>query len=251
MGVFNVSGSSVAIIYHADGGKALRGHGIDGSIALNCAADVLGSFSILGDSYSTFQGYTTPDTNACWYPTDGTYGDGNDVTTVNQTWWFMFKEQYALPLAVNNSYSGSTVCYDGYGDGTADGKATSFIQRSGSLGSPGLIFVFGGTNDAWVPAGLGEYKYENITESDLSYFRPALAYLFSKIKAAHSSAQILFVLNHAITDNFKESAKTICEHMGVPCIELKGIAMTGGHPNQSGMVTLKNQIMEFMDRMSI
>lgn len=251
MSAYNISGGSATTIFHFDGGKALRGRGIDGSIVLTCAANVLGSFSILGDSYSTFKGYLTPDTNTSWYPTDGTYGDGNDVTAVEQTWWHIFKEQYALPLAINNSYSGSTVCYDGYGDGTTDGKATSFIQRAGSLGSPGLIFVFGGTNDAWVPAEPGEYKYADISEADLSYFRPALAYLLNSIKTKHPTAALVFILNHAITDSFKESAKTICNHMGVPCIELSGIAMTGGHPNTAGMVTLSNQVINFMDKLSV
>lgn len=251
MSVYNIAGNTNTTVYHLDGGRALRGHNVDGTVVLNSASDILNSFSILGDSYSTFAGHLTPDTNSSWYPTDGTYGDGNDVTTVEQTWWYMFKEQYALPLTINNSHSGSTVSYDGYGDGTVDGKTTSFIQRAGSLGSPGLIFVFGGTNDAWVPAELGEYKYTDITEADLSYFRPALAYLLDNIKSQHPSATVVFILNHAITPSFKESVKTICEHMSVPCVELNNIAMTGGHPNSTGMVTLSNQVINFMDKLSV
>ena len=219
MSVYNIAGNTNTTVYHLDGGRALRGHNVDGAVVLNSASDILNSFSILGDSYSTFAGHLTPDTNSSWYPTDGTYGDGNDVTTVEQTWWYMFKEQYALPLTINNSHSGSTVSYDGYGDGTVDGKTTSFIQRAGSLGSPGLI--------------------------------PALAYLLDNIKSQHPSATVVFILNHAITPSFKESAKTICEHMSVPCVELNNIAMTGGHPNSAGMVTLSNQVINFMDKLSI
>lgn len=43
------------------------------------------TLSILGDSYSTFQGWLTPDTNAVWYtvPADTRR---TDVKTVSQTW---------------------------------------------------------------------------------------------------------------------------------------------------------------------
>lgn len=102
-----------------------------------------------------------------------------------------------------------------------------------------------------IPAEPGEYKYADISEADLSYFRPALAYLLNSIKTKHPTAALVFILNHAITDSFKESAKTICNHMGVPCIELSGIAMTGGHPNTAGMVTLSNQVINFMDKLSV
>ena len=51
-------------------------------------AQSLKSISILGDSYSTFEGYLQPDTNSIWYyvsPRQQT-----DVTSVKQTWWHKF-----------------------------------------------------------------------------------------------------------------------------------------------------------------
>ena len=42
------------------------------------------TFSILGDSYSTFKGYLTPENAAIWYPRE--QGD-NDVVNVEETWW--------------------------------------------------------------------------------------------------------------------------------------------------------------------
>jgi len=68
--------------------------------------------SILGDSYSTFEGYVQPDSNYVWYykiPINKT-----DVDSVGQTWWYKFIESNAYKLGVNNSFSGSTICNTGY-----------------------------------------------------------------------------------------------------------------------------------------
>ena len=53
-------------------------------IALTAGAQTK-SVSILGDSYSTFDGYITPSTNEMWYY-QGNRGS-NDVQDVTQTWW--------------------------------------------------------------------------------------------------------------------------------------------------------------------
>ena len=50
-----------------------------------CPAQSKKSVSILGDSYSTFQGYLQPDTNYVWY--NAGKHDNTDVTAVQQTWW--------------------------------------------------------------------------------------------------------------------------------------------------------------------
>lgn len=60
--------------------------------------------SILGDSYSTFYGYVTPDTNLCWYGVPGEKKE-NDVTQVDETWWRLFLKEYGYRLECNNSGS--------------------------------------------------------------------------------------------------------------------------------------------------
>ncbi len=66
-------------------------------------AQSLKSISILGDSYSTFEGYLQPDTNSIWYyvsPRQQT-----DVTSVKkQTWWHKFIKENNYRLCVNNSF---------------------------------------------------------------------------------------------------------------------------------------------------
>ena len=84
------------------------------------------SVSILGDSYSTFDGYVTPSTNEMWYY-QGNRGN-NDVEDVTQTWWWQFIKNNGYRLCVNNSWSGATIGYYGY-DGN-DYSSRSFITRS-------------------------------------------------------------------------------------------------------------------------
>ena len=44
------------------------------------------SVSVLGDSYSTFEGFITPKTNYTWYFAKPDQKN-TDVTDVTQTWW--------------------------------------------------------------------------------------------------------------------------------------------------------------------
>ena len=55
--------------------------------------------SILGDSYSTFQGYI-PEGNAIWYGTEKPYSRNleNDVTRVDDTWWYQLINRHGLKL---------------------------------------------------------------------------------------------------------------------------------------------------------
>lgn len=122
------------------------------------------SVSILGDSYSTFEGWLTPDTNAVWYtvPPDTRH---TDVKGVDQTWWHQVLKRKGWKLEVNNSYSGSTVCNTGYRD--EDYTHESFVTRMTALGTPDIILIFGGTNDSWAGSPIGEFKYDGIRRADL------------------------------------------------------------------------------------
>lgn len=58
--------------------------------------------SILGDSYSTFENYLQPDTNAVWYFQQPR--KNNDVRSVDQTWWYKFIKESGYRLCVNNFF---------------------------------------------------------------------------------------------------------------------------------------------------
>lgn len=200
------------------------------------------SVSILGDSYSTFEHYLQPDTNAVWYFPQPL--NKNDVTSVVQTWWYKFIQESGYRLCVNNSFSGSTICHTGYQK--ADYSDRSFVTRMDNLGCPDIILIFGGTNDSWAGAPIGEYQYADWTKQDLSSFRPAMAYMLEHIRYRYPNVEVYFLLNCDLKTEINESVKTICAHYQVPCLELKGIDKQGGHPSVKGMQQIDEQLKVFL-----
>ncbi len=208
-------------------------------------------YSILGDSYSTYEGYLTPDTNLIWYfhPTNKELHSKNDVRSVEQTWWYQVIERMAGKLEINNSYSGSTICCTGYKHGNAahaDYSDCAFITRSNKLGNPDVILVCGATNDSWAGAPIGEYVYGNWTSKELYEFRPAMAKLLHDLRANYPLARILFILNTDLKPSINESVHTICHHYGIPCLDLKGIDKQQGHPSISGMKAFADQVTNYL-----
>ena len=161
-------------------------------------------------------------------------------------WWHIFATEYKSALQVNNSYSGSPICYDGWGAGNTDGKEKSFISRANNIGTPELIFILGGSNDDWVNANIGDYKYSDWTEEDFVSFRPSLAYLLNYLKQHNVGAKIVFILNENLEAVIDESVLTICKYYDVDVIELKNIATTGGHPTIVGQASIAQQVLEYM-----
>lgn len=203
-------------------------------------------FSILGDSYSTFEGMIQPSSNACWYFKGHTSGKTNDVKSAEQTWWKIFESQSGYKLEVNNSYSGATVCCTGYRK--EDYSDRSFISRMYNLGNPDLILIFGATNDSWCNAPIGEYKYDGWTKSDLYAYRPALSYMLSQMKMIYPNKRILFILNSDLRDSIDISTKEVCTHYNVEVLELHDIDKKDGHPSIAGMKQIAGQIDNYLKK---
>ncbi len=225
-------------------------------LALTASAQKNPKISILGDSYSTYEGYLTPDTNEIWYyrPENKALHAKNNVRKVEETWWHQVIENMKGQLEVNNAFSGATICYTGYAKGPeprvpiaglekhADYSNRSFVNRSNKLGNPDIILICGGTNDSWCGAPLGEYIYGNQTNEQLYYFRPALAKLLADLRINYPNAKLLFMLNSELKESINESVHTICKHYNVPCLDLKDIDKQQGHPSIEGMEAIAKQV---------
>ena len=135
--------------------------------------------SILGDSYSTYYGYVTPDTNLCWYGVPEEKRE-NDVKRVEDTWWYLLINEHGYQMERNNSYSGSTVCHTGYEK--ADYSDRSFVTRMDSV--------------ALMANGLPEAKLYNITLRNI------------KVKQAPKAIQMDNVVNLTL-DNVEVNGKRI------------------------------------------
>ena len=209
------------------------------------------TFSVLGDSYSTYAGFI-PSGNVTWYPTSAP-GEGlglqNDVDSVKQCWWHLFANEAKCTLIQNESWSGACICYDSYGGGTTDGKTKSFVQRVSKVGKPDLVIIEGGTNDSWAGASMGNYKYSDWTESDFETYRPSLAYVLNYVQEHNPGSTIIFMLNNGLSQEIIESTETICAYYNVNLLKLNNINKQSNHPSKAGMIQIKNQLIKYINNL--
>lgn len=203
------------------------------------------TIAILGDSYSTYEGHV-PEDYATWYNDNGNEAP-NDMTSVEQTWWYQLVHNENYDLIANCSYSGSPVCNTWY-DG-ADATELSFIKRMyRELGpdtkSPDILLVFGGTNDFWAGVPVGEAKYGKWTDDELKQFAPAFCKMMDYLTNQHTTSRIYNIINDEITGPIREHMINVSERYQVPCILLKDVEKEMGHPNQNGMRAIYEQVAE-------
>lgn len=195
--------------------------------------------SILGDSYSTFSGFVQPDTNRVWYGWNPK-AEQTNVDNVNQTWWHLLIKENGCRLVKNNSFSGATICNTGYkGNDYTD---RSFVSRAKDLGSPDVIYVFGGTNDDWAKSPLGEFKYADWTKDDLFQVRPATACMLATMIDYYPGTEIVVIINSELRPEITESLATIAKHYGLPVVRLHDIEKRAGHPTIKGMRQIADQV---------
>lgn len=197
----------------------------------------LPSISVLGDSYSTYEGYVQPAGNRLWYRVAE---PRNDVSSVEQTWWHILCAEHGYRLCMNNSYSGATICNTGYHN--EDYTDRSFITRMSNLGNPDILLIFGGTNDAWAGVPLGDFVYENWTKEQLYEFRPAMAYMLHYCTTRYINVPVYFLLNSELSDDINTSSQEICDHYGVTLIALHDIDKQQQHPSIAGMRAIADQV---------
>lgn len=201
----------------------------------------LQTVAILGDSYSTFEGYI-PAGNQTYYNMTDWAKTG--VTDVKQTWWWQVVKEGGYKLGANDSYSGATISYSGYDD--KDYVDRSFITRLPRLGNPDIILIFGGINDHWADVPIGEYKYEDIRRADLYTFRPAVIKLLQTAQERYPNAKLYFVIGEDLKESITGSIQEICRHFGVPCVQLEGIETESGHATVQGMKDIARQVLAMM-----
>lgn len=210
---------------------------------------------IIGDSYSTYKGMI-PDGYAYYYAPEIVLPHA-PVTKMelDDTWWIKFIRTTGVELVLNNSWSGSTVSYTGR-EGDCS-RTSSYVFRYRQLLEKGFfkendidtVIVFGGTNDSWIDAPLGEVKYGDFEESELYAVRPAICYLMGKIKADLPKARILFVANSDIKEEIINCIKDAGEHYGVDTVALHDIRKESGHPTPLGMTDICEQVLDWWNKL--
>lgn len=206
----------------------------------------LNNLIIFGDSYSTYKGYI-PEGYDYYY--SGNRNAEPDLSDVSKTWWHQLVAEDGATLVQNNSWSGSTICYTGYGC-IDRSKSTSFIYRFNKLCEEGFfkqnkidsVLVFGGTNDSWCQAPVGQLQYSDWTHDSLFFVLPAVCHFFSRLKEELPDAQIICLVNTGLNRVIADAMKKACEHYGIKIVELHDIDKLNGHPTEKGMVQIKEQV---------
>ena len=198
--------------------------------------------SILGDSYSTYEG-AVPEGNAVWYFAPPKAKNG--VDSVEKTWWSIAIKALDGTLEKCEAYSGATVSATGYGK--ADYSDRSFVTRATRLGDPDVIFVCGATNDSWADSPLGEKKTVGWTDEDLKCFYPSMSKLVDVLIKTYPKAKIYFVLNDSLKTEINDWVHKCCRRKRIPCVDLVGVSKKDGHPDAEGMVSIAYQVVKAVD----
>lgn len=215
---------------------------------------MLGNIFIFGDSYSTYEGMI-PEGYAVYYSKEGR-GDPEFTVTkmeLSDTWWMQVINATGATLVQNNSWSGSTVGYTGYSGDCS--HTSSFIYRYRQLKEKGFfeenkidtLFVFGGTNDSWSNAPLGELKFDDFKEEELFSVLPAISYFMKTLKEELHETRIIFIANCDIKQEVVDGIKAAGEHFGVETVELKDVTKEHGHPNVRGMKDIAEQVLAHLN----
>ena len=204
---------------------------------------------ILGDSYSTFEGYI-PSGYAAYYISAGR--ETTDVTRVEETWWYTLMQEEGYELVRNDSWSGSPLSFTGW---TGDCSTTSsFIYRYEKLTEAGFfkeneidtIFVFGCTNDSWCGAELGVPASDDIPREDLYTVLPAIEFLMRTVKRILPKTRIIYLINTNLKPEIGDEIRASAKRNGVEALTLTSIDKTSGHPTIRGMADIKHEVKEYL-----
>lgn len=200
------------------------------------------TFSILGDSYSTFQGHI-PEKYQYYYPLPHNV---DDVLRVEDTWWYQLAENMKMKLLVNNSFSGSTVC-ENVRDGWPASCAFTVRSRECDLAqdsahTPDYIFVFGCTNDYWIGRKPGQVQFQDWSSENLQEILPAYCYVLEQLSQRYPHSALVAVINDELDIPLKEGILEACGHYHCIAVDLKNIDKQNGHPTARGMSKIAAQL---------
>lgn len=219
------------------------------------------SFSILGDSISTFQGYI-PAGYYDFFPGNG------QVNAVEDTWWQIVAGDLGLTLCVNGSSSGATVVGDSTGTENPQCACNEFrtSNLAGPEGAcPDVIIVYLGTNDLLEAVPLGDNDgMSEVKAGKIDTFSDAYTLMLDKLQANYPSARIYcctllqigtygtqtpyveMVNGEQLTsEDYGEVITRIAKNKGLSVIDLHNCGVTiknlqemtsdGVHPTAAGM----------------
>ena len=227
------------------------------------------TFSILGDSISTFEGKSVPE-YAAFY--DLAHKLEADVFVPGDTWWGSVIDQLGGRLLVNQSIMGSTVCWSPQYEIQSYGCSE---ERTSSLGhaecDPDVILVYMGTNDWGKGTPLYDDSLQKSPEDTPSIFYPAYRLMIERLRDNYPQAEIwCFTLAKSCQTNSSDFVFPYCyrgRHIEEYCKVIRDLAaeygcrlidlyacaepydtIDGFHPNANGMQTIAKAVLQEISR---
>lgn len=195
--------------------------------------------SILGDSISTFAGWT-PVADGHNLTHRNRYPQDNLFTDVKYCWWYKLFNDLGMKLGINDSWAGSRVHNDAdtnSGDQGPDACMAGLtrITNLGSNGTPDVILFYGGTNDCGHSITLGSFDSTahhstvDLTSKKWTTFADAYKCAIMRLQYYYPDAKIVVMLPTYCTsyytmgnlDKYNEVVKEICDYFGVPVLDLR------------------------------
>ncbi|MEE1248223.1 MAG: SGNH/GDSL hydrolase family protein [Lachnospiraceae bacterium] len=206
--------------------------------------------SVLGDSISTYENYTS-------YKIHQGYYTPSNLKSVNNTWWMRYINEYGYRLGVNDSIGGSRVARVSEEKNPQTCMSNqSRIDALDDNGTPDIILFFGGTNDMIEKTPLGDAEhpsYGNVANFADAYYTT----LFS-LKKAYPDAKIICLTPFAnrfvdddVCNDYCSIITKLCYRNQIECIDLRSAGILeeqdlqeadGVHPNQSGMQKIYDRL---------
>lgn len=212
------------------------------------------TFSILGNSISTYMGYL-PYGYKVYY--------NEKRLKVEETWWMVFSQVTGYKMNKNASWSGSTVTNN---SNNKDSYFTSDKRLSDLAGKtiPDMIFILGGTND-WHSSSCPLGSYPTDETFNKKTFRGAYSYLVHQLQLLypHTIVFCCSILPRKDCSNTNkgingwsiaegnESIKSIANNYGAYYVDLTHCGLDadfdkytidGIHPNAKGMRLIANDL---------
>lgn len=205
------------------------------------------SFSVYGNSISTYEGYIPSDYRTWFTPSK---------MKVEETWWYQVGDLMGWNLCDNSSWSGSRVAYDKDWDYNSYFISPYRLNNLSQNGIPDNILVLGGVNDwRWNISKLG-----TLESNDSTVFCGAYKLMLDRLKQLYPQTNIycfsiLPIRENGNTENTVNSQgwsiseandiiKQICIIKGVFFISMQECEFSnnvesytedGLHPNVEGM----------------
>lgn len=240
--------------------------------------------SILGDSISTFgtsyeEGIEAAQANDkgdwTWVGNRCRYPQANLFVDVKYQYWYLLIERLGLVLGVNESWAGSRISNTSETD-TGDvgpNRHMASLTRIGHLGengTPDIILVYGGTNDAGNNVPIGTFDTsnpKNLTEDDIASlpvatFADAYRAMLIRLQYYYPYARIICLFPNFTTsyysmtslDDYEEIIREECDFFGVEYVDLRTAGVNfknsssyltdGIHPNAEGMRLIYKRLLK-------